>query len=208
MNMVSLAEAIRAETGVELRVVGFDAGQGLPTIEGFRDHPELWSAGDFPMANREELLRRVDRRAEVIFGDIKDTVDGFVAALDPSAPLGFISIDVDIYSGARSALRCLLGPPDRYTPAVSIYCDDVQFFFANRWCGELRAIEQFNEENAMRKIDRDRSLPGRRGEGDAIWHRAMFVGHVLDHELRTRARHRDGMSLEEHYRLMREYSLI
>jgi hypothetical protein len=208
MNMVSLAKIIRAETGVELRVVGFDAGQGLPTIDGFRDHPELWSAGDFPMANRDELARRVAGRAELIFGDIKDTIDGFVASLNESAPLGFISVDVDIYSGARSALRCLGGRPELYTPAVSIYCDDVQFYFANRWCGELRAMEEFNEENQMRKIDRDRSLPGRRPDGYATWHRAMFVGHILDHELRTRPRRRDGMSLEEHHRLMKRFSLI
>ncbi len=208
MNIVSLAEAIRAETGVELRVVGFDAGQGLPTIDGFRDHPELWSPGDFPMANREELLRRLDGRAEVIFGDIKETIDGFVAQLDPSAPLGFISIDVDVYSATRSALRCLLGPADRYTPAVSIYCDDVKFFFANRWCGELRAIDEFNEANDLRKIDSDRSLPGRHAEADASWHRAMFAAHILDHELRARPRSRRGMSLEDHYRLMAEHALF
>jgi hypothetical protein len=207
MNMVSLAELIRAETGVELRVVGLDAGEGLPRIEGFRDHPELWSAGDFPMANRDELLRRVAGRAELIFGDIKNTVDSFVSSLAESAPLGFISIDVDVYSGAKSALRCLLARPELYTPAVSIYCDDVQFFFANRWCGELRAMEEFNEENEMRKVDRDRSLPGRRPAADATWYGAMFVGHILDHELRTHPRPRGSMSLEEHYRLMEKFSL-
>ena len=208
MNMVSLAGLIHAETGVELRIVGFDAGEGLPTVDGYRDHPELWSVGDFSMTNKDGLQQRVAGRAQLIFGDIKNTIDAFVASLDESAPLGFISIDVDLYSGTRSALRCLLGRPEVYTPAVSIYCDDVQFFFANRWCGELRAIEEFNEENAMRKIDTDRSLPGSRPTGDATWHRSMFVGHILDHELRTRARPRGGLSLEEHHRLMKQFSLI
>ncbi len=208
LNMVSLAEAVRAETGVALRIVGFDAGEGLPAIDGFRDHPELWSAGDFRMTNREELQHRLDGRAELIFGDIKDTVDAFVASLDASAPLGFISIDVDVYSGAKSALRCLLGRPELYTPAVSIYCDDVQFFFANRWCGELRAIDEFNEENEKRKIDQDRSLPGRRAEVYAPWYRSMFVAHVLDHELRSRPRARGGLSLEEHFRFMKDFSVL
>jgi hypothetical protein len=208
LNMISLAEVIRAETGVELRIVGFDAGGGLPTIEGYRDHPEVWSVGDFPMANREELRRRVDGRAELIFGDIKDTVDPFLATLDPSAPLGFVSVDVDVYSGAKSALRCLIGRPELYTPAISIYCDDVQFFFANRWCGELRAIDEFNQENEKRKIDRDRSLPGRRAEVHSPWYPAMFVGHVLDHELRTRPRVRGGLSLEDHFRYMKEFSVL
>jgi hypothetical protein len=96
LNMVSLAEAVRAETGVALPVVGFEAGEGLPPIEGFRDHPELWSVGDLRMTNREKLQRHMDGRAELIFGDIKDTVDAFVASLDASALLGFISIDVDV----------------------------------------------------------------------------------------------------------------
>jgi hypothetical protein len=160
------------------------------------------------MTNREELERRVDGRAELIFGDIKNTIDGFVAGLDASAPLGFISIDVDVYSGAKSALRCLLGRPELYAPAVSIYCDDVQFFFANRWCGELRAIDEFNEENEKRKIDQDRSLPGRRAEVNAPWYRAMFVAHILDHELRSQPRTRGGLSLEEHFKLMRDFSLL
>jgi hypothetical protein len=208
LNMVSLAEEVHAETGVELRVVGFDAGEGLPTIDGFRDHPELWSVGDFRMTNREELQRRVGGRAELIFGDIKDTVDDFVASLDASAPLGFISIDVDVYSGTKSALRCLLGRPELYSPAVSIYCDDTQFFFANRWCGELRAIDEFNEENEKRKIDQDRSLPGRRPEINAPWYRSMFVAHILDHELRTQPRARGGLSLEEHLKFMRDFSVL
>jgi hypothetical protein len=208
MNMVELAGPIREETGVEVKVVGLDTGAGLPTVEGYKDHPELWSVGDFSMTNKDELTRRVGGRAELIFGDIKDTVDGFVAGLDESAPIGFISVDVDIYSGARSALRCLQGRPELYTPAVSLYCDDVQFFFANRWCGELAAIEEFNEENALRKIDVDRSLPGHRPILHTAWYGAMFVCHVLDHESRQRPRERTGLSLKDHYALMKEYSLF
>jgi hypothetical protein len=208
MNMAELAGMIRTETGIEMRVVGFDSGQGLPVVDGYKDHPELWSRGDFPMTSREDLLRRVGGKAEVIFGDIADTVDGFVETLDAEAPLGFVSVDVDIYSGARSALRVFAGRPELYMPAVSIYCDDTQFFFANRWCGELRAIEEFNEEHALRKIDEDRSLPGQRRDRTAPWYRAMFVCHVLDHAVRTEPRAREGLTLEEHWNLMKESSLF
>lgn len=69
---------------------------------------------------------------------------------------------MDIYSGAKSALQSLTGRSELYTPAVGIYYDDTSFFFANRGCGELRAIEEFNEEQAIRKIYQDRSLPGHR----------------------------------------------
>ena len=160
------------------------------------------------MTNKDDLTRRVSGRAELIFGDIKDTVGGFVASLDESAPLGFISVDVDIYSGAKSALASLLGKPVLYAPAVSIYCDDVSFFFANRWCGELLAIEEFNDENATRKIDHDRSLPGHRPRQNDVWYRSMFVCHVLDHEVRTSPKQRSGLSLQEHYEFMKQFSLF
>jgi hypothetical protein len=208
LNMVELADLVQTETGVKIRVIGLDTGEGLPAIDGYKDHPELWSVGDFTMTNKEDLRRRVNGRAELIFGDIKDTVGGFVASLDKSAPLGFVSVDVDIYSGAKSALMSLLGKPELYTPAVSIYCDDVRFFFANRWCGELRAIEEFNDENPMRKIDRDRTLPGRRPSLYDRWYESMFVCHILDHELRTFPKQRSGLSLEEHYDLMKHFSLF
>jgi hypothetical protein len=207
MNMVELAGQIRAETGVEVRVVGLDTGEGLPSVTDYRDHPELWSTGDFAMTNKDELRKRVDGRAELIFGDIKDTVDGFVASLDESAPLGFVAIDVDIYSGSKSAFRSLLGKPELYTPAISMYCDDVRFFFANRWCGELLAIDEFNQENTMRKIDEDRSLGERPSKVDS-WYKSMFVCHILDHETRCKPRKRDGLSIQDHYAFMKASSLF
>lgn len=208
MNMVELAEKIRAETNVEIRVVGLDTGEGLPAVGDYRDHPELWSTGDFAMTNKDELRKRMGNKAELIFGDIKDTVDGFVASLDESAPLGFVSIDVDIYSGAASALRSLISRPELYTPAVSVYCDDVSFFFANRWCGELLAIEEFNEKNALRKIDEDRSLPGGRPSLSDAWYKSMFVCHILDHEIRSKPRERTGLSIQDHYSFMKASSLF
>ena len=208
LNMIELAEQVRAETGVEIRVIGLDTGEGLPTVSGYKDHPEIWSVSDFNMTNKDELLRQVKDRAELIFGDIKDTVGELVASLDASAPLGFISVDVDIYSGAKSSLKSLLGKPELYAPAVSIYCDDVRFFFANRWCGELRAIDEFNDENAMRKIDQDRSLSGHRPSVNDGWYQSMFVCHILDHEVRTSPKERSGLSLHEHYEFMKQFSLF
>ncbi len=153
LNMVELAAQIRKETNIEVRVVGLDTGEGLPEVGDYRDHPELWSAGDFAMTNKEELRKRMGGGAELIFGDIKDTVDGFVASLDESAPLGFVSIDVDIYTGARSALRSLLGRPELYTPAVSIYCDDVSFFFATAGVASC-----WQSRNSTRKTLSEKSI--------------------------------------------------
>jgi hypothetical protein len=205
MNLIEVAELVTNETGIAFRVLGFDTGAGLPPVQGFKEHPEIWSGGDFPMASQDELVQRTRGRAEIVFGDIADTVDAFVDSLTPSAPLGFASVDVDIYSGARSALRSLVGPSEKLLPAVSLYFDDVGFFFANEWCGELAAIGEFNSENEFRKIGPDRSFIAR--TPSAPWHSHMFVCHALDHPARSRPRDRAQVTLQGHDTLMRESHL-
>jgi hypothetical protein len=198
INMISLASAIEKETGVELRIVGFDTGQGLPTVEGYKDHPELWNSGDFAMEDRDDLLRKLDGRAEIIWGNIADTIGPFTDTIDPASPLGFISIDVDIYSATKSALKCLSSRPETYNPAISMYFDDVSFFFANDWAGELLAINEFNHAYELRKIGRDRSLPGHRHAKAATWYSAMYVCHILDHEARQKPRERQELPIGAH----------
>jgi hypothetical protein len=204
LAMADIAQRLGPETGVGFRIVGFDTGTGLPQIGGFEDHPECWSPGDFPMVNKEELAKLIDGRAELILGDIKDTVPGFIASLSKNAPVGFVSVDVDIYSATCSALRCLLGPAELYLPAVSMYFDDTTFFFANRWCGELRAIEEFNRDSEYRKIDVDRSLGERMIEAPSLWHSHMYVAHILDHEERSRTSNRQPLGLSDHNKLMKK----
>jgi hypothetical protein len=207
LNMIDCAELVTKETGVFFRIVGFDSGSGLPSIQGHKDHPELWNPGDFTMENRGSLLETINGRAEIIWGDIEKTIGPFAAAIDPSSPLGFISVDVDIYSATRAGLRCLTGDFEKYLPAVSMYFDDVSFFFANKWCGELAAIDEFNSENEMRKIGNDRSLPGQRPIPAASWYRAMHVCHILDHPDRQVPRKRCELPIAEHHRFMKAANL-
>ena len=186
LNMINLANKISTETKVDFRIVGFDSGEGLPELKGYKDHPEIWAAGDYPMPNRDELVEKIGDSAELMFGDIADTVSWFIATLDSKCPLGFISIDVDLYTSTKSVLRCLEARPELYNPAVSIYCDEVSFYVSNKWCGELAAIREFNAENNLRRIDTDRSLPGSRLFRDSFWYKNMFVCHILDHEARNK----------------------
>ena len=201
-NMGELAQLISAETGIRIRVVGFDTGAGLPTVEGYKDHPELWSGGDFAMEDPAKLRARLGNKAELILGDIKDTIEPFVATLTPECPIGFVSIDVDIYSGTVAAFRGLNGAPDLYLPAVSFYFDDVQFYFANESCGELCAIAEHNAAHPNRPIHSDRSVPGLRPDHYAHWYQAMYVMHVLDHPYRNHTRERGSLSLQDHLKFM------
>ena len=198
LNMADVAAQITQVTGVRFRVVGFDTGAGLLPPTGVKDHPELWSQGDFAMENPAALRRRLDGKAELILGDIADTIGPFVESLSPQAPLGFVAIDVDVYTATVSALKGLLGPHDCYLPAISFYFDDTLFFFANEECGELAAIAEHNAAHPTRSIHSDRSLPGWRPDSYAPWYRAMYVAHVLDHPMRNQVRDRKTLSLDEH----------
>jgi hypothetical protein len=183
VNMIQVAEKVTALTGVAFDIFGLDTGTGIPEGSGYKDHPEIWGSGDYPLNDHDGLMKRIAGRGELILGDIKDTVEPFLERIDATAPLGFIAIDVDVYTGAHHAIKCLLGESDRCLPAVSMYFDDVNNFFANRWCGELLAIEEFNTVNPMRKIDMDRS---QRHQGKK-WFDRMYVCHVLDHPARNAA---------------------
>jgi hypothetical protein len=206
-RLVELSELVRAETGIRIRVVGFDTGEGLPVPRGYKDHPEIWSRGDFSPVSSEQLQRDFAGTAELILGDVADTVDGFVAGLSPEAPLAFAAFDVDMYSSTLDSMRSLSGPADCYLPAVSLYFDDVGFFFANRLCGALAAIDQFNATSELRRVDLDRSLPGRRPERASQWYPRMYACHVLDHEARQRGRERSGLTIEEHSAFMKKMNL-
>jgi hypothetical protein len=197
LRMVELAHLIESETGVHFRIVGFDTGQGLPAIVGYKDHPEVFNQGDFVTEDKESLIRKLDGRAEVIWGDVAETVGPFTDAVEQTAPIGFISIDIDLYSSTTHALRCLTQAPNKYNPGVSLYFDDIGFFFANEWCGELAAISEFNAQHSLRKIGVDRSLPGRRPAKAETWYSRMYVCHVLDHELRQRGFRRRELTLPQ-----------
>lgn len=201
-NMVGLAPMIEKETGIDLRIVGFDTGQGLPSVHGYKDHPELWRPGDFATEDREALMQKLSGRAEINWGDIADTIGPFTDSINDAAPLGFISVDLDVYSATTAALQCLTGRPENYNPGISMYFDDVNSLFANEWAGELAAIAEFNENHELRKIGLDRRLPGRRPLMSTNWYSKMYVCHVLDHEVRQNPRDRRQLAIGDHAEYM------
>jgi hypothetical protein len=209
LNMVELAELIQQETGVSLRIFGFDTGAGLPQVQGYKDHPEIWNPGDFTMEDPAALEKRLNGRAQIVWGDIAQTIGPFMSGMKADAPIGFISVDVDIYSGTKSALKVLQGRTDRYIPAVSMYFDDISFYFANRWAGELAAIEEFNEQNVLRKIDHDRSLKSGRRPGPLRgWYESMYACHILDHPARQSSLARPKLTIKEHADFMSTRALF
>lgn len=186
LNMASLAPAIAKETGVAIRVAGFDGGYGLPPPKDVRDLPSLYRAGDFPM-DAQKLRAELGGRAELILGEFAETIPRFLAAHGPDEPIGFVSIDVDLYSSTVAALEMLAGESTHYLPVTLVHFDDITEIEHSRWNGELRAIDEFNDASDGRKLEPLRFLRQRRIMKNAWWPDQTYSLHVFDHPLRAAA---------------------
>jgi hypothetical protein len=173
------AAAVEEETGIAIRVYGFDAGAtGLPAFIGdYRDHPDAWRPGDFPM-DEAALRAKLAPRTNLVLGNVSETVQSFFARYDPP-PIGFASIDLDLYSSCRDALRILSAADRRMLWHVPIYFDDIQFMFNHRFAGELLAIHEFNRENELVKIDRWYGVRAGRPFPERPFLDRMYVAHDL-----------------------------
>jgi hypothetical protein len=174
------AAAVEKETGVTIYVYGFDHGRGLPELCGdYRDHPDQWKQGDYWM-DEPALRRRLTQRSSLILGNVRDTLPEFLSSGQLKAPVGFVSMDVDLYSSTMSALRLFTAPGSRMLRRVTMYFDDVNFFFNHRFAGELLAIDEFNASQSRVKIDVWRGLVKNRPFPEASWLPNMYVAHDLE----------------------------
>ena len=180
-RMTNLAERLSAQSGVKITVFGFDSAEGLPAPADYRDHPELFSEGDYPMQDFESLQTELSGRARLVIGDIRE-IGSLDDVLSDSGPLGFASIDVDLYSSAKSVLKLITEARSKsLLPTIGLHFDDVWSEWGySRFAGELLAIDEINDEFDTRKIDSDRYVDYWH-DGNRPWHAAMYMLHVFDH---------------------------
>ncbi len=173
------AAEVERHTGIKIKVFGFDMGpEGLPSFIGdYRDHPDVWKPGDYPM-DHAALRNRLTQRSQLLLGNVKETVPRFFREFAPP-PLGFISIDVDLYSSARDALQILCMPETKMLRRVPVYFDDIGFIFNHRFAGEFLAIEEFNRDNENCKIDQWHGLREGRPFPEKYMYDKLFVAHDL-----------------------------
>lgn len=174
------AAAVEKELGIEIRVYGFDAGGGgLPKLIGdYRDHPDIFRTGDYPMDERA-LRSRLFSRTTLILGDVSETVQSFFSTYDPP-PVGFVSFDLDLYSSTRDALKIFTLPDKRMLRQVPLYFDDIDQLFYHKFAGVLLAIEEFNQENPRVKIDRWCAVRRDSPFPERFYFDQLFVAHDLD----------------------------
>jgi len=182
--MEKLAEEIEREVDVRIAVYGFDSGAGMPPPTDFRDLPHVWGAGFYTMD--EPALRARLERAELLIGDVADTVPQLLAR-DGLAPIGFVAFDLDYYSSTKRSFALFDGPQATRLPRVWCYFDDIagpEFACMNEYVGELAAIGEFNAEHDTRKIAPLVNLRIER-PNPAPWNEQIYVCHDFAHPLYT-----------------------
>jgi hypothetical protein len=165
--------------GVSIDVYGFDSGRGLPKPTDFRDCPNLFLEGQFPLDDAQ-LVPRLER-AELILGLVARTVPEFLERR--SAPIGFVSFDLDLYSSTVCALRAFEADAELLLPRVLCYFDDITGFTYADHNGERLAISEFNAAHELRKLSQiyaaEFYVP--HGESRALWPRKLYLAHIIDH---------------------------
>jgi hypothetical protein len=183
-GLVSLeraSEKLEDIFGVRIDVYGFDSGCGLPKPKDYRDLPNLWSEGAYPMD--EKKLRQRLNKAQLIIGQVEETALAFVKS--KPEPIGFISFDLDLYSSTVHALTILNADERLLMPRIYCYFDDILGFTYGHHNGERLAIREFNRAHEMRQISKIYGLRFylSQKEKNAAWPEKMYLAHILDHSL-------------------------
>jgi hypothetical protein len=163
-------------------VYGFDTGTGLPKPQDYRDCPNIWlGEGQFPM-DQKELQKRL-QKASLKLGAIAETVPEFINS--SAAPVAFVSVDVDLYSSTRDALKLFEAEHSRLLSRVLCYFDDIFGLTYSDLNGERLANSEFNSSHAMRKLSPLYGLkhfvPSK--YFTSAWPELFYFLHIHDHPL-------------------------
>jgi hypothetical protein len=180
LELSKYAALLSRRTGLKIDVVGFDAGSGLPATSDYRDAPWLWNSGDFP-SSVDRLRALLPPETGLVVGRIQNTLPLWIRE-KRELPIGFVSVDVDLYSGA-SAICEAMGSADVgcLLPFISFYFDDALRYLTPRSIGELAAVSEFNDKYQNRKFDRDDWISEDRPFGERLWLKRMYSLCCFDH---------------------------
>lgn len=195
VELSKYAARLSESTGLEIRVVGFDTGSGLPPSADYRDAPWLWNPGDFP-CDIDRLRRVLPPEIELVVGRIEETLPRWLGE-GVTLPIGFVSVDVDLYSGTAAICESFrVADVSRLLPFVSFYFDDLLRCLIPGETGELAAIREFNKKSADRRLGRDDWLSEDRPFRERLWLKRMYSLCSFDHPAMKVHRSRDTALLE------------
>lgn len=172
---------LEAMLGIGIDIYGFDTGKGLPKPQDYRDCPNLWSEGYYPL-DAQELGQRL-RRTRLKLGLVENTVPDFLTSRP--APIAFISFDLDFYSSTVAALKVLEAADKQCLPRVFCYFDDITGFTFGDHNGQRLAIAEFNAAHDVRKLSRIYGLQYfvPHLPGNPMWMDGFYLAHLFHHPL-------------------------
>ena len=182
LTLEVIARRLEDRFGIHIEVYGFDSGAGLPRPCDYRDMPNLWSEGYFPM--EVEKLRRRLTKADLLLGPVEETVSQFLER--PPAPVAFVAFDLDYYSSTIQAFALFDADQRLFLPRVHCYFDDILGYTFCDFNGERLAITDFNAAHSSRKVA---AIPGIRyyvpeRYANQMWEKYHML-HIFDHQLYT-----------------------
>jgi hypothetical protein len=181
LNLEFHAEQISKLFGMEIEVYGFDAGEGLPSPEDYRDLPFVWKKGFYQM-DYTELQKRL-HFAKLIIGDVRETSERFFNDYNP-APIAAVLWDLDYYSSTTAALH-LFDTDEKYLlPRIFNYFDDIigsNIELHGDFTGERLAINEFNTLHEQRKFCPVYYLLCNKPKMER-WYHQIFVLHLFGHK--------------------------
>jgi hypothetical protein len=175
-----IAAAVEMNLEIEVKVTGFDSGDGMPAPADYRDLPHVWDKGFYAM-DVQKLAGRLRPTTELVLGDVKRTLSSW----KPKARIGFVAFDLDYYSSTRNAFELFDRDSETFLPRVYCYFDDIiwpEHALHNEWVGELCAIREFNEEHTTKKLCLIHMLSYIRAH-QSPWNQQMYVLHDFTHPL-------------------------
>jgi hypothetical protein len=171
------ASKVEKFTGIEIQILGLDAGNGMPAPRDFRDVPYLWSAGFYDM-DIPLLLSKLGR-SKLLLGPVNERISDLVEIISVDKPIAFIVFDLDYYSSTMEAFELLNSKKAIFVPRVWCYFDDLQNILP--FAGEHLAIQDFNSKSEDRKLGKPgmliHSIPFQ-----PAWAEQMYQLHILNHQ--------------------------
>ena len=180
VNLEYHAKHISALLSIAIEIYGFDIAEGLPKPLDYRDLPYNWEAGFFKMD--VDRLRQNLTTAQLILGDVKETVGNFFSEYNP-APIAAVIYDLDFYSSTIAALKIFDADEKYWLPRAYCYFDDTvggEIQLYSDYTGARLAINEFNQTHKTKKLALPYHLlaqtPGK------PWHHSVFIYHDFLHD--------------------------
>ena len=166
---------------MEVEVVGFDIGSGMPASSNYKDIP-FWFAPGYFVVDTKAVESRLSK-AKYYVGDVAETVESYLN--ETQTPLGFVSFDLDNYTGTVAAFSVLKTVHRKRIPRIICYFDDIfgvsDLTVMCKEIGEERAISEFNDQvrpsaalSQISGLDTKRPI-------SKPWNRQMYAFHDFDH---------------------------